>query len=356
MEAIKEMFQFLTLKSRPDLKSVALDSILGLTATADGLQALTESESEIFNMLAEIALKDPSVPLRKDAALALINLSADVDTAKKMTKPSKSNQQMVLTLWQMIENQVYPSADPACMTLSNLSIDKASCTQIWQYLQEHDITVEKVLDVLCVKKTMDKGEEKEKKLPTLHYLGPFLSNLTQLPEVRQVLLKDLLLERLLSFTDFKESSVRRGGIIGALRNCCFDYEKHDLLLNQLDLLPKLLLPLAGPTPDIFEEEEIEKLPIDLQYLDEDKEVEEDADIRKLLLEALLQLCATRKGREILREQNTYLILRELHKMEKDENVQLACENVVDILIKKEEEINFDNYKHVSVPEHITKDE
>merc|ERR1712029_730779 len=52
-------------------------------------------------MLAEIALKDPSVPLGKDAALALINLSADVDTAKKMTKPSKSNQQMVLTLWQM---------------------------------------------------------------------------------------------------------------------------------------------------------------------------------------------------------------------------------------------------------------
>ena len=98
MEAIKEMFQFLTLKSRPDLKSVALDSILGLTATADGLRALTESESEIFTMLAEIALKDPSVPLRKDAALALINLSADVDTAKKMTKPSKSNQQMVLTL------------------------------------------------------------------------------------------------------------------------------------------------------------------------------------------------------------------------------------------------------------------
>ena len=262
MEAIKEMFQFLTLKSRPELKSVALDSILGLTATSDGLQVLTESESEIFNMLAEIALKDPSDPLRKDAALALINLSADVETAKKMTKPSKSSQQLILTLWKMIENQVYPSADPACMTLSNLSIDKSSCTQIWQCLQEHDITVEKVLDVLCVKKTKSKGqEEEEKKVPKLHYLGPFLSNLTQLPEVRQMLLKDLLLERLLSFTDYKESSVRRGGIIGALRNCCFDYEKHDLLLNQLDLLPKLLLPLAGPTPDIFEEEEIEKLPV-----------------------------------------------------------------------------------------------
>ena len=97
-------------------------------------------------------------------------------------------------------------------------------------------------------------------------------------------------------------------------------------------------------------DEIEKLPIDLQYLDEDKKIEDDVDIRKLLLEALLQLCASRKCREIIREQNAYLILRELHKCEKDSNVELACENVVDILIKKEEEIKLDNYKDVEVPE------
>ena len=125
-----------------------------------------------------------------------------------------------------------------------------------------------------------------------------------------------------------------------------------MLLTEVDLLPRLLLPLAGPTPDIFSEEEIEKLPIDLQYLDEDKKIEEDPDIRKLLLESLLQLCATKKAREIIRDQNAYLILRELHKIESDESVQLACENVVDILIKKEDEINFDNYKSVDVPEDI----
>ncbi len=39
----------------------------------------------------------------------------------------------------------------------------------------------------------------------------------------------------------------------------------------------------------MEDEDIDKLPIDLQYLDEDKKVEEDADIRKLLLESLLQV-------------------------------------------------------------------
>ena len=336
------MLQFLTLKSRPELKSVALDSILGLTATVDGLQVLTENSEDIFNLLAEIALKDTSEALRKDAALALINLSADVNTAKKMTNSSA----LIVSLWQMVEDQVYPSADPACMTLSNLSIDKACANHVWQHLQGHKITIEKILDALCLKK------KDEEKCPKFHYLGPFLSNLTQLPEVRGMLLKEeCLIEKLLSFTEYKESSVRRGGIIGALRNCCFDYEKHDSLF-QLELLPKLLLPLAGPTPEIFEEEEIEKLPIDLQYLDEDKKIEEDADIRKLLLEALLQLCATKNGREILRGQNTYLILRELHKVEKDENVQLACENVVDILIKKEDEINFDNYKHVDVPENV----
>lgn len=53
----------------------------------------------------------------------------------------------------------------------------------------------------------------------------------------------------------------------------------------------------------------------------------------MLLEALLQLCATKIGREYLRDNNAYIILRELHKWEKDPSVLLACENVVDILIK-----------------------
>ena len=62
---------------------------------------------------------------------------------------------------------------------------------------------------------------------------------------------------------------------------------------KVDLVPRLVLPLAGPTPDDLTEEEIEALPLDLQYLDDDKKVEEDLDIRTMLLETLNQLCATR---------------------------------------------------------------
>jgi len=35
----------------------------------------------------------------------------------------------------------------------------------------------------------------------------------------------------------------------------------------------------------------------------------------------------------MRDRNTYLILREFHKWEKDKTVLLACENVIDILIR-----------------------
>lgn len=65
-----------------------------------------------------------------------------------------------------------------------------------------------------------------------------------------------------------------------------------------------------------------------------------------------QLCATKKGREYLRNKNSYIILRELYNIESDKNVRLACENVIDILIKKEEEINVDNYHDHDVPEEV----
>ena len=88
----------------------------------------------------------------------------------------------------------------------------------------------------------------------------------------------------------------------------------------------------------------------------DKTRERDPDIRKMLLEALTQvlctftlknyflilfnikiainqLCATKYGREYLRSKNTYVILRELHKWEKDENVMAVLEHLVNIIIR-----------------------
>ena len=75
-------------------------------------------------------------------------------------------------------------------------------------------------------------------------------------------------------------------------SCFYDYF--------IFILLRLLLPLAGPTPDDPDPEDVDMLPIDLQFLDEDKKVEEDPDIRKMLLEAVTQLCATKTCRQIVR--------------------------------------------------------
>lgn len=101
-----------------------------------------------------------------------------------------------------------------------------------------------------------------------------------------------VVQRLLPLTQYPDSSVRRGGVVGTLRNCCFEHREwwvwrgaspgvgtglraaldqslflspyprrpsghHEWLLGpEVDILPFLLLPLAGP--EDFSEEEMER--------------------------------------------------------------------------------------------------
>jgi hypothetical protein len=158
---------------------------------------------------------------------------------------------------------------------------------------------------------------------------------------------------LLPFINHETSVIRRGGITGFLKNICFDSSLHEWLFStEVDVLPYILLPLAGP--EEFDDETNEKLPLELQFLESTKTREPDADIRAILLESLAQLCATRGGRNYLRDKCTYEILRELHKFEVSAEGDMkslrACENVVDILIRTEDEIGHDNLKVVEIPE------
>ncbi|XP_025943907.1 protein HGH1 homolog, partial [Apteryx rowi] len=183
--------------------------------------------------------------------------------------------------------------------------------------------------------------------------GPLLCNLSQVPEGRRGLLdrSRCSVQRLLPFTQYKDSAVHRRGIVGALRNCCFEHEHHEWLLSdEVDVLPFLLLPLAGP--EEFPEEEMERLPADLQYLPQDKQREEEPDIRKMLLEAIMLLTATKAGRHVVREKGAYLVLRELHRWERDPDVLSACEKLIQVLIGDEPGPGMENLLEVSVPEEV----
>ena len=362
---MEELITFLNPESpRPDIIIVALQHVLGMSASEEGLNSLKDLaaangdvQKNLFRtLLSHLVglLSSKQNPISKDSSLTLINLTAKqelvpyaLDLYCDFDKP------LSVELWKKVEDKESPVADQACMILSNLTHESKNCSRVYNELTGENVSLDKIITVFCNESYNNKGAN-------LHYLSPFISNLSQVADARKQLVdKDnpVIISKLLAFVEYKASHVRRGGVIGTLRNCCFDTSDHEWLLsedNGIDLLPRLLLPLAGPTPVDMDPEEVDKLPVDLQYLDDDKEIEKDPDLRKMLLEAIHQLCATRTGREIIRLRNAYPILKELHKTENDINVKLACENIVDILIKKEGsgEITVDNFHDVDIPPEV----
>ena len=89
-----------------------------------------------------------------------------------------------------------------------------------------------LVDLLC-----EEGED------NLVYLGPTISNLSQLPDVRTSLLcpNTAIVQRLLPFTTYHGSVVKRGGVVGALRNLCFSPAHHPYLMGKQVIITLITL-------------------------------------------------------------------------------------------------------------------
>uniref|UniRef100_UPI00398F5766 protein HGH1 homolog n=1 Tax=Pristiophorus japonicus TaxID=55135 RepID=UPI00398F5766 len=236
----QELLGFLTLETRADIKGRATEYVLGLTGSPDGRRLLVRSAG-VLRALVTLT-EDASRAVARDCYLALVNLSAD-ETAHSQLVGDTS---LLPTLLSHLSDPACHFSAQICSILSNLSRKKDTCAEVFHAIESEGPGLAKVVDIFCA--------EGDNKIVDLHYLGPLLSNLTQLPDARRFVLdKDrCVVQRLLPYTQFEGSNVRRGGVVGTLRNCCFDH----------------------------------CLPIDLQYLPEDKQREQDPDIRKMLLEAI----------------------------------------------------------------------
>lgn len=297
---------------------------------------------DIMNALFKLT-EDTSQTVAKESLLCLVNLSSEEPGATALFKTIPS-------LAELCANKIVDTncvlADAWAMVLSNISRPEALAAKVFD-------KVERIIEGLV--NAFTRIDYNTKKCH-LNYLGPIFSNLSQVAKCCDFFCRpdSDILERLLPFVHHGESVVRKGGSAGLLKNICFDSSRHEYLLEQIDVLPMILLPLIGP--EEYSDEENDKLPMELQYLGPDKKREADADIRKMLLESLAQLCATRNAREFLRTKGTYEVLRELHKFEctddGDPSVLLACENVVDILIRTEDEIGEDNLKALDIPNDV----
>ncbi len=173
------------------------------------------NDSDVFS------LQDSQASVAEKAHKAVVNLTAEEEFRSKIL--SFQTDPDFLTF--MLEYVLKPDsmlADIACSILSNLSQSEAGAYKIVQRMVANKELVgfARLIQVFC--------RENFNTHAKLHYLGPLLSNLTKIKEARLALLdkSQCVIQRLVPYTEYADSVVRRGGVIGALRNCCFETGKY----------------------------------------------------------------------------------------------------------------------------------
>ncbi|OCH96344.1 DUF383-domain-containing protein [Obba rivulosa] len=326
-----------------------------------------------------------------DAFRALVNLSDNSLVVQSLSEPS-----FMAFLVSYILNPDSILADLASMLLSNLTTSAATCATLlslkvlvlpnpksfigYYPTQSRSGSCAAPVpypsgeerEVLALPLLMDafvqgarlgetQNKDTQKRKGELHFLASVFANLSITPAGRLFFLTprpadpvndsgdlEYTLSKLLVFTEHKDT-IRRGGVASTLKNCAFNVKAHRAMLLPetervavppssveapgMDVLPYLLLPLAGP--EEFDLEDQEKLPSALQFLPSTKQREADPVIRLTHVETLLMLCTTRWGREFLRENGVYEIVRALHAQEKVEKISEHIERLVNFLKRDE---------------------
>ncbi|KAG4104570.1 hypothetical protein H8356DRAFT_1639848 [Neocallimastix lanati (nom. inval.)] len=337
MEAISELFDFLT-DLKPEVRRIAVEQVLTFSNTPEYVPLFLADDMKAIKYL-KLLVND--TPLIAQSALSsLINLSSKVELAAQMT-----DERFLADIIKIILNTESPNSDIACMLLSNLSKSEIVADKLLPRADLDDstklrtefTTIGKLVDVFV------RGESnKLNKFANYDHLSGVFANITKLPQGRKHFLRNVedseyncLLGNIICFTEHP-SLLRRGGVISTIKNCCFNIEAHENMLDPdgLNLLPRILLPLAGP--EDFNDEEMEALPDELQLLEPTKKRESDSYMRELLIESLILLATTKFGRDYLRNHSVYPIIREMDLQETDDRVHELALKYVNMTMRPED--------------------
>lgn len=236
---IQEIIPFLSQNHRPDIQIITLENILGsyifrlyyvtdgnfctfflaLSGNTECLKLMSQQEELLITLL--LLLKHNNVNIAKHSALILVNISADISGADALLILNNSiNKSDLLKerfhirdpIWSILKSILDSDnvlADPCCMILSNLTRPKQFLELVLDLIEKCEITYEQIVNVFTKNKYNQKGQN-------LYYLGPVLSNLSQSASVRKYILNRdaCVVQRLLPFTEFKDSVIKRGGVVG----------------------------------------------------------------------------------------------------------------------------------------------
>ena len=224
----EEILQFLSPNAFGNVKGIAMEYFLGMTGNDAGIQFISSNTKYLTSI---VELTYDSIPvIVKDAYLALINLTTKEDVSIKLSK-LETHPKFLCDMLKYVLQPDSEHADIVCSVLCNMSRVTICAHRLVNLMisARNEVGFDKVIQVFCRENFNSKNK--------LHYLGPFLSNLTQIVEARKYVLdkEKCVIQRLLAFTNYTGSLTRRGGVIGAVKNCCFETGK--IMLQRLDCNP-----------------------------------------------------------------------------------------------------------------------
>jgi len=211
MDEVEQLASFLKKGVRVDLKVPALTYVLGLTGSSNGLDCIYTYKEILLPALVELT-EDELDAIANDSYLTLVNMAADSRLARELVLLHVTPKLLTLLLEPKCSDHV-------TMILSNLTRSNEGSKAVLDVLQSDNSTVQlhQLIGLFCTNKTAK-----------FHYLATVFSNVSQLPSGRKLFLdpQQCVLQRLLPFINYQDSLVRRGGIVGLVRNLCFETGKN----------------------------------------------------------------------------------------------------------------------------------
>ncbi|XP_021997250.1 protein HGH1 homolog isoform X1 [Helianthus annuus] len=319
---MEELINFLSSPS-PQVKKAAVDIVRGLTGSEDGLQSLATYSKTVLPSLSRLLAENKEVS--EPAAEALVNLSQNSVLAAKMVEMG-----LIKITMDVLYKQGCEIVGPLVMLLVNLTQLDAGVESL---LQVGDEKVQGLYVMKLVRSFCTSSSEKED--DPFGHVGSILVNVSKTKAGRTLLLdpKRGLLKQIIRQFD-STSLLRKQGVSGTIRNCCFeaDNQLQNLLLISEFLWPALLLPVAGNK--VYNEQDTSKMPLELgSALSIEREPVTDPVIRTQALEAIYLIVLQGAGRRAFWSVNGPRILQLGYEEEEDPKVMRAYEQIGSLLVE-----------------------
>ncbi|XP_042496100.1 protein HGH1 homolog [Macadamia integrifolia] len=319
---LEELVGFLSSPS-PQVKKAAVDIVRDLTGSEDGLLSLANYSEIVIPSLSHLLGEKKEVS--EPAAEALINLSQNPDLSAKMVAI-----EMIKTAMETLYKQDSGITRLLVMLLVNLTQLDAGIVCLLQngHKNLQGLYLMKLVRSFCTSSS-DKRDD------PFEHVGSILVNISKMEAGRKLLLdpKRGLLKQIIRQFD-STNPLRKKGVCGTIRNCCFEAENQlqNLLLMSEFLWPALLLPVAGKK--VYSEHDTSKMPLELgSALSIDREPVDDPEIRTQALEAIYLISLQEAGRRALWSVNGPRILQVGYEDEEDPKVMEAYERIGSLLVQ-----------------------